>query len=265
MLPCPPCGRENHCVSLLLAILSAPLFVAGAAEANALGGAEVPPESGASSQAVTALVSVEELGGSIEPVTIVEHESSAHNPSTLSEEQHARLAAAGWAVHAGDRPAVWVSVDEQMLRVIENGEIRFQATCATAKNGVGSEMDSLKTPLGWHSVAEKFGESAPWGQVFYAKRPTSQIWKGGEPATEDLVLTRILALAGEEPGLNQGGNVDSFARNIYIHGTNDEANLGVPSSHGCIRLSNDDVIKAFETIPQGAAVLITVREEHERP
>ena len=67
----------------------------------------------------------------------------------------------------------------------------------------------------------------------------------------------VLVLAGEEPGLNQGGNVDSFARNIYIHGTNAESDVGTPSSHGCIRLRNVDVIEAFERIPEGAPVLIT--------
>ncbi len=247
---------------LLLAILGALLPMAGAAEANAPSGADGPSEPGVSSQAAPALVIVEDLGGPNQPVTTVEPENSAHDApgaGTLTQEQHAQLDAAGWAAHADDRPAVWVSVDEQVLRIVEKGEVRFQAACATAENGAGSEMDSLRTPLGWHSVAEKFGESAPWGQVFYSKRPTDQIWKRGDGATEDLVLTRILTLAGEEPGLNKGGNVDSFARNIYIHGTNDEANLGVPSSHGCIRLSNDDVIKVFETIPQGAPVLITIR------
>ena len=71
------------------------------------------------------------------------------------------------------------------------------------------------------------------------------------------MLTRLLWLTGEEPGVNQGGNVDSYNRYIYIHGTNDEAKIGTPSSHGCIRLRNDDVIEAYKLIPANARVLIT--------
>jgi len=183
--------------------------------------------------------------------------NSAEDDCRLTPEQRQVLLEAGWQEHAGDGPAVWVSISEQTFRIIEHGEVTWQAPCSTAKNGPGFKADSFKTPLGWHSVAEKVGEDAPWGQVFRAKRPTGEIWKPGEETDRDLVLTRILALAGEEPGLNKGGDVDSYKRCIYIHGTNGEDEIGRPVSHGCIRLKNDDVIEAFEKIPEGAAVLIT--------
>ena len=66
-----------------------------------------------------------------------------------------------------------------------------------------------------------------------------------------------MPLDGEEPGANKGGDVDSYNRGIYIHGTNDEANIGKPVSHGCVRLTNDDVIRAYDLIGQGTPVLIT--------
>jgi hypothetical protein len=65
-----------------------------------------------------------------------------------------------------------------------------------------------------------------------------------------------LLLTGEEPGKNKGGRVDSFARNIYIHGTNDEDAIGTPSSHGCIRLHPDDVAALFPTVEAGTPVLL---------
>ncbi|MDP7640559.1 MAG: L,D-transpeptidase [Candidatus Hydrogenedentes bacterium] len=178
-------------------------------------------------------------------------------PPALTDAQAAYLHVIGWTERVGGELGVWVSVDEQALRVIQGGAILLDAPCATARNGVGSLMNSLKTPLGWHSVTKKLGEDAPWGQVFRSRQPTGEIWKAGGDTTEDLVLTRVLLLDGEEPGLNKGGNVDSMARFIYIHGTNDEANIGTPSSHGCIRLRNDDVIRAFEIIRTGAKVVIT--------
>lgn len=175
----------------------------------------------------------------------------------LTQAQRAVLEARGWTARAGENTAVWVSISEQMLRIIRNGRIVWLARCATAANGIGSEMNSLKTPLGWHAVIEKSGAGAPWGQVFRSRKPVNQIWNPGDSTKEDLVLTRILALDGLEPGLNKGGQVDSNARNIYIHGTNAEEKIGTPSSHGCVRLANDDVIAAFDRIPQGALVLIT--------
>jgi len=175
----------------------------------------------------------------------------------LTEAQQACLQSLGWSQRVGDGLGVWVSISDQMCRVIHEGCIRWQARCATAANGPGAEEDSEKTPLGWHCVVEKVGEGAAWGQVFRSRQPVAQIWKPDDRTDEDLVLTRILLLDGMEPGKNKGGNVDSFARNIYIHGTNAEDRIGTPSSHGCIRLTNDDVIAAFDVISEGTLVLIT--------
>ena len=188
---------------------------------------------------------------------IVLKSSPSHARIVLSEAQHAVLDAKGWADRVGQKTAIWIAADEQVLRVIRNDRIVLETPCATAKNGLGSRMNSLKTPLGWHSVADKIGDDAEKGQVFRAKQPTQEIWKPGDEVSEDLVLTRVLVLEGEEPGKNKGGELDSFARNIYIHGTNDEEKIGTPSSHGCVRLLSDDVIKAYELVARGAPVLIT--------
>jgi lipoprotein-anchoring transpeptidase ErfK/SrfK len=93
--------------------------------------------------------------------------------------------------------------------------------------------------------------------VFRDKHATKEIWKRGDPVKEDLILTRVLTLRGEEPGKNKGGDVDSFDRNIYIHGTNDEEKIGTPASHGCVRLTNDDVITLYEMVPLNTPMLIT--------
>ena len=78
------------------------------------------------------------------------------------------------------------------------------------------------------------------------------------PRSLDRKSPAPLTLTSSEPlDKNRGGDVDSYARNIYIHGTNDEARIGTPSSHGCIRLTNDDVIEAFRHIPEDTLVLIT--------
>jgi hypothetical protein len=183
----------------------------------------------------------------------------------LTDEQAAYLESFGWREHAGDAIAMWVSVDEQMFRIVRGRDILFETRCATAANGTGSEWNSLKTPLGWHHVVQKLGAGAPWGQVFRSRQATHDVWRPGDSVTEDLVLTRVLVLTGDEPGKNKGGNVDSLMRGIYVHGTNAEERIGTPSSHGCVRLRNDDVIRAFEIVPDASPLLITEHAAERAP
>lgn len=167
----------------------------------------------------------------------------------------------GWNEKVGAGLGVFVDVDNQRFYVVNNKAVVRDLPCATASAGTGSISGSLQTPLGWHTVSEKFGEGAPWGQVFRSRKATREIWKPGDDVTEDLVLTRVLWLDGLEPGKNKGKQsdgtlVDSKERCIYIHGTNGEDKIGTPSSHGCIRLLNDDVLKVFDELPVGTPVLI---------
>ena len=64
-----------------------------------------------------------------------------------------------------------------------------------------------------------------------------------------------------EPGVNKGGDVDSYTRYIYIHGTDEEGKLGAPASHGCIRMRNRDVIDLFDRVQENTLVLITRKRE----
>jgi len=183
-------------------------------------------------------------------------------PEHLAEADRDFLAEHGWPDRVGDERALWVSVTRQILYAIENDAIVWQYPCATAAAGTGSKEGSLRPPLGWHAVSEKFGDDAPSGQVFRARAATREVWKPGDESNEDLVLTRILWLDGLEPGKNKGKsdageNVDSKRRYIYIHGTNHEDQIGTPSSHGCVRLKNADVIDVYERVPVGTKVLIT--------
>ena len=72
------------------------------------------------------------------------------------------------------------------------------------------------------------------------------------------VTSRILWLEGTEEGFNKGGNVDSFYRYIYIHGTAEEGLIGEKASHGCIRMFNQDVIELFSLVEKGTKVNIVL-------
>ena len=128
--------------------------------------------------------------------------------------------------------------------------------CSTSKFGIGQVAGSNCTPLGLHRIAEKIGEGCPVGTVFEGRRAVGFTWEGRPQAP---ITTRILWLEGLEPGFNCGGNVDSHARYIYIHGTGDELTLGQPASHGCIHLAADDLVPLYDVLPVGTLVWISER------
>ena len=65
-------------------------------------------------------------------------------------------------------------------------------------------------------------------------------------------------LCGQEPGFNRFGTVDTMRRYIYIHGCPDADVMGIPSSHGCIKMRNQDVIKLYDQLNTGISVFIAV-------
>lgn len=143
---------------------------------------------------------------------------------------------------------------QKMMFINDNGDI-FSYNISTSKNGIGSEENSEKTPRGLHRIKEKFGKDAPEGQIFKSREDTGCKWEG-EITSEDLILSRILRLEGLEEGINKGGNVDSYKRYIYFHGTNREDLIGTPSSHGCIRMKNRDIIELYDQVKEGTLVFI---------
>jgi hypothetical protein len=58
------------------------------------------------------------------------------------------------------------------------------------------------------------------------------------------------------PGHNAGPGRDSYDRYIYIHGTSQPHKLGTPNSHGCVLLSDAEVIELFDAVPEGSLVWV---------
>ena len=134
--------------------------------------------------------------------------------------------------------------------LIEGGEAEAAWPVSTARAGIGGGEGSYRTPPGWHRVHRRIGEGAEAGTVFVSREPTGEMWRG-EARDDDLILTRILTLDGLEDGVNRGAGLDSLERYIYLHGTNHERLLGRPASHGCVRLSNADVVSLFDRVREG--------------
>jgi L,D-transpeptidase YbiS len=153
-----------------------------------------------------------------------------------------------------------VHVPSQTLDVLDDaGSLQRRYVISTSRFGLGFQPGSNKTPVGRFRIGEKVGDGAVPGEIFVSRKPTGECGQEGDP--EDRVQTRILWLEGLDPE-----NANTRERYIYIHGTNAESHLGTPASHGCIRMSNLDVIDLFELVEVGTEVWIEAEAiEEERP
>ena len=147
-----------------------------------------------------------------------------------------------------------VSVAHQTLSLFEDSQFVKKFPCSTSRFGIGQIIGSNRTPLGLHRIAEKIGGGEPAGTVFQSRQPVGHT---SQPEFADAkITTRILWLEGLEPGFNQGTNVDSHDRYIYIHGTANQKTIGAPASCGCVHLADADLISLFDLLPAGTLVWI---------
>ena len=146
-----------------------------------------------------------------------------------------------------------VSIAQQCLSLLdESGRVECSYPVSTASKGVGEERGSYCTPRGKHIIRAKIGDGCAENTVFVARRPTSEFYTpelGDAFPARDWILTRILWLSGCEPGRNRLGSVDTMRRYVYIHGSPDASAMGVPGSHGCIRMRNADIVELFDRVP----------------
>lgn len=154
---------------------------------------------------------------------------------------------------------IHIDISAQRLQLREGPRVLQDCAISSAANGVGENNGTGCTPRGWHVVRIKIGQGCAPGAVFVGRRPTGEIYSPllrEQFPGRDWILTRILWLSGSEPGRNRGGSVDTLRRFIYIHGTPDDVAMGIPGSHGCIRMRNTEVITLFDRVSAGQRVLI---------
>jgi L,D-transpeptidase YbiS len=167
------------------------------------------------------------------------------------------------AHHTEQSCALHIEVGKQQCHLLNRQLQLVQSfTVSTAKNGISNQRNSNGTPSGLLSIAERIGNEQPLGMRFIGRVPTGEIVVPemdvpANPMVGDYILTRILRLTGLEPGINLGGDVDTYDRYIYFHGTNEEYLIGSPVSHGCIRMRNDDILSLFSLVNCGTPVLIS--------
>lgn len=154
---------------------------------------------------------------------------------------------------------LFISIKNQKLYHIKNQKIITQYIISSSKYGTGNKQNSNKTPLGLHKIKNKYGKKTPENGIMISRNFTGKIatiYNDTTKSKTDDITSRILWLEGLEEGKNKGEGIDSYERYIYIHGTSEEGLLGTPSSHGCIRMKNKDIIDLHKIIEVGTLVLI---------
>ncbi len=139
-------------------------------------------------------------------------------------------------------------VKEQNGKIIIDKEYKV----SLAKAGFGFVSGSDKTPTGLHIIKDKLADGVAKGTILTGAGTkvgaVTTIYTDKTNAKEDYVTTRVLRLDGVE-----SSNQNSYSRLIYIHGTPEEGLIGIPESHGCVRMTNDDVIDLFNLVHSGAS------------
>lgn len=134
---------------------------------------------------------------------------------------------------------------------------RFTAPFSYSKYGTSNVENSLGTPTGIHIICEKIGQNVPLNGEFIGRKFTGQIIpQSRNPNEKPRILSRILRLKGCEYGINLGYDTnhfccDTYKRCVYIHGTNLEALIPAPLSHGCLLLKNEDLLRLFNCVNVG--------------
>jgi hypothetical protein len=161
----------------------------------------------------------------------------------------------------GIKPAARILVvrlGAQTLQFFSHGKLIRSHAVSTSRRPPSNVKHSLGTPRGLHEIAERIGDGQPPGMVFKSRVPTGRHYSEFPDAGthDNLITTRILWLRGLEPGVNLGGEVDTYARYVYIHGTNHEDRLGERMSAGCVLMRNLEIIELYDRVRVGDQVLI---------
>jgi hypothetical protein len=140
---------------------------------------------------------------------------------------------------------VVISLDENRLYLMEGDRVVWWATVGTGK---GHRLEA-------EDRAWDF--STPAGRFEVQRKERDPVWilpewvfvQRGEP---------IPAL--ESPLRREEGRLGAAAlylsNEIAIHGTDQPELLGEPVSHGCVRMTNDDVLRLYRELEVGTPVLI---------
>lgn len=128
--------------------------------------------------------------------------------------------------------AIFVDTRGCRVYLYEDGAVALNFPCTPGTSGYA-------TPTGDFTLAYKDGAPSWYN-------PHSE-WASGMPETIG---------PGPSNPLGVRALAVSCGNGIYIHGTTSLGGLGSPGSHGCVRLSNDNIITLYNRVSEGIPIII---------
>ena len=142
---------------------------------------------------------------------------------------------------------ILVDVRANKLYVKKGLTLLWDADCSVGKGGI---LKDKATGRRWEFVT-------PRGQFDVQEKIEKPVWTKPDWA---FVETHETVPPPEDPSRHVEGELGGYVFNLgdgyLIHGTRNEALLGRPVSHGCVRLGAQDLLRLYETVPRGTKVYI---------
>lgn len=149
-----------------------------------------------------------------------------------------------WRAAAAAKPAVWVSLDEQTVRVITDGFVHFERPCTAPPED--------RQPLaGWYTQSELAGKDAPAGCEIRDRRATGAIWPAVKASEEEVLLSRAVYLRGID------ARTVGESRDVVLCGAPVHMPGQLPKPGRGVRMRSEDIVALFDLAGKGMPVLIT--------
>jgi len=138
-----------------------------------------------------------------------------------------------------------ISLAEHRLYLMEQGRVIWSALVGT---GTGTRLEG---------AGQKWDFSTPRGMFRIQRKEKDPVWvladwvflERGQPIPPPDSPKRF------ETGM-LGTTALYLGEGIAVHGTNNPATLGQPVSHGCIRMTNEEVRRLYHEVDVGTPVII---------
>ena len=152
-------------------------------------------------------------------------------------------------IYQGNQPKkhyLIVNSTANKIRLLKAGRTLHESKCSTGSyillKAAGKRQWLFRTPKGLYRVTVKLKD--PW---WY--KPD---WAYVE---EDLPIPSIYSAKRYQPGV-LGDYALGFGSGYLIHGTLYKRFLGMPVTHGCVRLDDDDMELVFNTLTHSSRIYI---------
>lgn len=98
------------------------------------------------------------------------------------------------------------------------------------------------------------GYATPTGDFYLSYKDAAPTWYNPHSAWSEGMEETIPP--GPSNPLGVRALAVSCGNGIFIHGTSNVGGLGSPGSHGCVRLSNNNITKLFDMVSEGIPIII---------